>query len=309
MSDVVLRYEDTDADEFYWDTVGTDHAQPFGSVTAQRAHRGGCRGRTASRPAFCYTGPEGSTDTCEIGPSEAAAWPDDVAAWAAGLGATELRRSVAFTAGDADVGPDENVTVAIGFEQGTFSALTPPPPPAVPVVGVDPSRPRAADGRRRAHLPARHAGGPAPQPGRLARHRAVHAAGGRVADSVGRCAGRTRARDGGARRRPGGARRRRAARVRRPQGPRRLRGRAAQHGGPRARRPPRGRHAVRQGRQAGRGRRPRHVRAEAARPRGHLRAAHRRVHRAARLPQQACRTGSGWSGRRHPSAASSSRWG
>ena len=34
MSDVVLRYEDTDADEFYWDTVGTDHPQPFGSVTA-----------------------------------------------------------------------------------------------------------------------------------------------------------------------------------------------------------------------------------------------------------------------------------
>src|SRR5829696_537668 len=34
MSDVVLRYTDTDADEFYWDTVGIDHAQPFGSVNA-----------------------------------------------------------------------------------------------------------------------------------------------------------------------------------------------------------------------------------------------------------------------------------
>ena len=34
MSDVVLRYEDTDADEFFWDTVGTDHAQPFDAVTA-----------------------------------------------------------------------------------------------------------------------------------------------------------------------------------------------------------------------------------------------------------------------------------
>ena len=34
MSDVVLRFEDTVADEFYWDTVGTDHPQPFGSVTA-----------------------------------------------------------------------------------------------------------------------------------------------------------------------------------------------------------------------------------------------------------------------------------
>ncbi len=34
MRDVVLRYDDTDADEFFWDTVGTDHAQPFGVVTA-----------------------------------------------------------------------------------------------------------------------------------------------------------------------------------------------------------------------------------------------------------------------------------
>ncbi len=77
-------------------------------------------------------GPRARPTPASIGPSESTAWPDDVAAWATGLGATELDRSVEFTAGDADIGPDENVTVAIGFEVGTFSALTPPPPPPYP---------------------------------------------------------------------------------------------------------------------------------------------------------------------------------
>ena len=132
MSDVVLRYEDTDADEFYWDTVGTAHPQPFGSVTAHVHIAGDAASGLLPDRTFCYSGPEGSTDTCEIASAEAAEWPEDVATWAAGLGATDLRRSVSFTAGDVDLGPDENVTVAIGFEQGTFSALTPPPPPPYP---------------------------------------------------------------------------------------------------------------------------------------------------------------------------------
>jgi uncharacterized membrane protein YgcG len=133
MSDVVLRYEDTGADEFYWDTVGTDHAQPFGSVTAH-VHIGGdaASGLLPDR-TFCYSGPDGSTDTCEIQPSTVTEWPAEVAAWAAGVGAGDVAsHSVSFTAGDVDLGPDENVTVAIGFTQGTFSAPTPPPPPPYP---------------------------------------------------------------------------------------------------------------------------------------------------------------------------------
>ena len=133
MSDVVLRYEDTDADEFYWDTVGTDHAQPFGSVTAHVHIAGDAAAGVLPDRAFCYSGPDGSTDTCEIGPAAAGAWPDDVQAWAASVGALGVvDGAVAFTAGDVDLGPDENVTVAIGFEQGTFAALTPPPPPPYP---------------------------------------------------------------------------------------------------------------------------------------------------------------------------------
>ncbi|MCR2763869.1 DUF2207 domain-containing protein [Microbacterium sp. zg.B48] len=133
MRDVVLRYEDTDADEFYWDTVGTDHAQPFGSVAA-RVHIGGdaAAGLLPDR-TYCYAGPEGSTDTCEFQPATAADWPGEVAVWAASVGAMDTGdRSVSFTAGDVDLGPDENVTVAIGFEPGTFAALTPPPPPPYP---------------------------------------------------------------------------------------------------------------------------------------------------------------------------------
>ncbi|WP_314506274.1 DUF2207 domain-containing protein [uncultured Microbacterium sp.] len=133
MSDVVLRYEDTDADEFFWDTVGTDHAQPFGAVTAHVHVAGDAASGLLPDRAFCYSGPEGSRDTCEMQPATAEEWPAEVAAWAAGVGAGDVAgRSASFTAGDVDLGADENVTVAIGFEVGTFSAPTPPPPPPYP---------------------------------------------------------------------------------------------------------------------------------------------------------------------------------
>ncbi len=132
MSDVVLRYPDTEADEFYWDTVGTDHAQSFGTVTAD-VHVGGAaaEGVLPDR-AFCYTGGAGSTERCEIEPRTTEAWPSDVAAWAASVGAGGVDRHVSFRAEDSDLGPDENVTVAIGFAVGTFAAPAPPPPPPYP---------------------------------------------------------------------------------------------------------------------------------------------------------------------------------
>lgn len=133
MSDVVLRFADTDADEFYWDTVGTDHAQPFGAVTAHVHVAGDAAQGLLPDRAFCYSGPEGSTDTCEIQPSTAQQWPAEVDFWALGEGVSDPGEgSVSFTAGDVDLGPDENVTVALGFEQGTFAAPTPPPPPPYP---------------------------------------------------------------------------------------------------------------------------------------------------------------------------------
>ncbi|MBD3942884.1 DUF2207 domain-containing protein [Microbacterium sp. NEAU-LLC] len=133
MSDVVLRFEDTAADEFYWDTVGTDHAQPFGDVRAHVHVLGDAAGGILADRLYCYSGPAQSTDRCSIQPAETLSPPDQVVAWALGHGIEgAVDTQLAFTAADADLGPDENVTVAIGFELGTFVAPTPPPPPPYP---------------------------------------------------------------------------------------------------------------------------------------------------------------------------------
>ncbi len=132
MSDVVLRYGDTAADEFYWDTVGTDHAQPFDVVTADVHVATDAAAGLLDGRAFCYTGPQGSTEQCAIErAAEPASLPDAVQAWAQAVGASAMS-AVTFTAGDQGIGPYENVTVALGFEQGTFAALSPPPPPPYP---------------------------------------------------------------------------------------------------------------------------------------------------------------------------------
>ena len=132
MSDVVLRYDDTAADEFYWDTVGTDHAQPFDVVTADVHVATDAAAGLIDGRAFCYTGPYGSTEQCAIErAAEPEPLPDAVQAWAQAVGASATA-AVAFTAGDEGLGPNENVTVALGFEQGTFAAPSPPPPPPYP---------------------------------------------------------------------------------------------------------------------------------------------------------------------------------
>ena len=133
MSDVVLRYDDTEADEFYWDTIGTDHAQPFGEVRADIRILGEAADGVLADRAFCYTGPAQSTERCDIQPIPSISPPDDVLAWAIGNGVIDADVTQrAFSAGDSDLGADENVTVAIGFTRGTFAAPTPPPPPPYP---------------------------------------------------------------------------------------------------------------------------------------------------------------------------------
>ncbi|WP_019181603.1 DUF2207 domain-containing protein [Microbacterium yannicii] len=133
MSDVVLRYDDTGADEFYWDTVGTDHAQPFGEVRANVRVLGDAADGILADRVFCYTGPAGSTERCDIREVAADGPPDDVLAWALSRGITgAAERQLAFAAADSGLGADENVTVALGFVPGTFAALTPPPPPPYP---------------------------------------------------------------------------------------------------------------------------------------------------------------------------------
>lgn len=133
MSDVVLRYPDTDADEFFWDTVGVEHAQPVADATVRVHVTGSVAADLLDGRAACYQGPEGSTDTCAIdGPAAAAeAWPSEVSTWAAWHGASSAGAQQ-FTVRAGALGPHENVTVAVGFQMGSFAAPTAPPPPAYP---------------------------------------------------------------------------------------------------------------------------------------------------------------------------------
>ncbi|MFD4959015.1 DUF2207 family protein [Microbacterium sp. NPDC058389] len=133
MRDVVLRFDDTQADEFYWDTVGTDHAQPFADVRAHVHILGDAVEGILADRIYCYSGPAQSTDRCSIEPADVAPAPDEVSVWALAQGiAGAAETQISFTAADADLGADENVTVAIGFELGTFVAPSPPPPPPYP---------------------------------------------------------------------------------------------------------------------------------------------------------------------------------
>ncbi|MEZ3162101.1 DUF2207 domain-containing protein [Microbacterium sp. BWT-B31] len=127
MSDVVLRYQDTAADEFYWDVTGLDHAQPMGRVAAIVNVAGDAAGGLLDDHSFCYQGPHGSTERCGIdGPSASGLWPAPVREWAADVGVQDaVSEAVQFVTAAVGLGPRENVTVAIGFEQGTFAAASP----------------------------------------------------------------------------------------------------------------------------------------------------------------------------------------
>lgn len=112
---VVRAFEDTANDEFYWDTNGTGFDQPFGTVAA-RVHVDPSIVPFLSGSSACYTGAQGESGACQIvqetdpdAPAPDAAAPDAAA-----------EAGQMFTAAAADLGPGENLTVAIGFTAGTF---------------------------------------------------------------------------------------------------------------------------------------------------------------------------------------------
>lgn len=133
MSDVVVRYPDTEADEFYWDTVDVEHVQPFRDVTVRVHLTGEVAADLLDDRASCYQGLQGATQMCEIaGPNPSAdAWPSEVSTWAAWHGASSAGAQE-FTVRAGALAPHENVTVALGFRMGSFAAATPPPPPPYP---------------------------------------------------------------------------------------------------------------------------------------------------------------------------------
>ncbi|GAB3131837.1 DUF2207 domain-containing protein [Marisediminicola antarctica] len=108
---VVRSFADTSSDEFYWDTNGTGFAQPFGRLTA-RVHVAPAIAGETTGEAACYVGVRGSTDRCDL-----AVMPDPDAPGAK-----------LFTAGAENLGPGENVSVAIAFSPGTFVVPEPPQP-------------------------------------------------------------------------------------------------------------------------------------------------------------------------------------
>ncbi len=96
LHNVTRGFDDTDADEFYWDVNGTGWAQPFGTVTA----------------TVTLTPELTSRLTGEVDAAAGAAGADepaDIATTGSG-----------FRFSATDLGPGENLTFAIGFEPGTF---------------------------------------------------------------------------------------------------------------------------------------------------------------------------------------------
>ncbi|SMQ71448.1 DUF2207 domain-containing protein [Agreia sp. VKM Ac-1783] len=97
----VTRHDEaTDVDEFYWDSVGFDSLQSFGSATV-RLHVPDRLAQSLTGKASCYAGLYGSTTGCPLASEQ-------------GDGET------IFTAGGVPLGAHENVTVAVGFDPATF---------------------------------------------------------------------------------------------------------------------------------------------------------------------------------------------
>nr|WP_240148515.1 DUF2207 domain-containing protein [Diaminobutyricibacter tongyongensis] len=103
---VVRYFADTRADEFYWDVNGTGWAQPFGVVTA-RLHLDSTLTTALSGDQACYVGDLGSADRCTIT-------------------STPTAGGTVITATHSNLGPGQNVTIAVGFKPRTFA--TPPDP-------------------------------------------------------------------------------------------------------------------------------------------------------------------------------------
>ncbi|WP_440709340.1 DUF2207 family protein [Herbiconiux sp. YIM B11900] len=107
--DVTAYFENTDDDEFYWDTNGTLWQQPFAvhttTTTVAPELVGALTGSTG-----CFVGPEGSGDPCTITEGDPA---DAVDGAAPG--------SAVFTTRNENLDPGDNVTIGIAFEPHTFA--------------------------------------------------------------------------------------------------------------------------------------------------------------------------------------------
>ena len=99
--DVTQWFSDTSADEFYWDTNGTQWRQPFGAVSARVHIADELQNRMNGQNA-CYYGAEGAAVRCDI-----------------------TARAGTVAASTTALGAGENMTLAIGFLPGTFTPYEP----------------------------------------------------------------------------------------------------------------------------------------------------------------------------------------
>ena len=96
--DVTRTFADTSADEFYWDTNGTGWKVPIKNLSVATI----LDSKAASAfngNSSCYVGGAGSTERCEL-----------------------ESNGDTFTTTASGLAPGENVTIALGFNQGTFAA-------------------------------------------------------------------------------------------------------------------------------------------------------------------------------------------
>ncbi len=96
--DVVDAFDDTGAEEFYWNLTGTDWAQPFAQVRGRVVLEDGLAESLIPGALACYRGYAGSTETCPI----------------------EREGDVVTVRADGLL-PFQTATVALGFESGTFT--------------------------------------------------------------------------------------------------------------------------------------------------------------------------------------------
>ena len=94
-------FADTQADEFYWDTNGTDWEVPINALsvnlTVDSSLMSSLNGKTA-----CYQGMNNATANCEL---------------------SQMNGTFSVTSGPMQAG--ENITLAVGFKPGTFTPYAP----------------------------------------------------------------------------------------------------------------------------------------------------------------------------------------
>ncbi|MDY0908652.1 DUF2207 domain-containing protein [Microbacterium sp. CFBP9034] len=97
LQNVTRTFDDTGVDELYWNVNGTEWQQPFGRVTARVTMAPDIADARTGAEA-CYVGYEGSSEGCSI----------TAAGGVVAASASELL-------------PHQTMTIAIGFERGTFT--------------------------------------------------------------------------------------------------------------------------------------------------------------------------------------------